>query len=156
VAGSTQPLRSCIRGSAQPRTPDSTANLVFSQPTSLRRSECGQCTSCTGHPHGYNNTASALEDRNNSSPSTHTVFQCLGPFCILTGYEPGVSSYCTTLASSHCTILASSHCITLASSYCTTLASSHCTILASSHLYHLASSHLLHSVQIIIHCNTQV
>jgi len=53
VAGSTQPLRGCIRGSAQPRTPDSTANLVFSQPTSLRRSECGQCTPCTGHPHGY-------------------------------------------------------------------------------------------------------
>jgi len=34
-------------------------------PTSLRRSECGQCTPCTGHPHGYNNTASTLEDRKN-------------------------------------------------------------------------------------------
>jgi len=132
VAGSTQPLRGCIRGSAQPRTPDSTANLVFSQLTSLRRSECGQCTPCTGHPYGYNNTASTLEDRENQLPSTHTAFQCFDPFCFSTGYKPGVSSYCTTLASSHCTIL------------------------ASSHLYHLASSYLLHSMQIIIHCNTQV
>ena len=65
VARSTQPLCGWLRGSAQPRTPDSTANLVFSKPTSLCRSECGQCTSCTGHPHGYNTTASALEDRNN-------------------------------------------------------------------------------------------
>jgi len=59
-------------------------NLVFSQPTLLHRSERGQCTPCTGHPHGYNNTASALEDRNNSSPSTNTSFQCFHPLCIST------------------------------------------------------------------------
>ena len=70
--GSTQLRSSWLRGSMQRRKPHSTKNLVFQQLSLHHASDGGQCTSCTGRPHSYNNPAFALKDRKELSTFAHT------------------------------------------------------------------------------------